>query len=203
MDRAAYLALLAHARRLTRDAEDARDLVQDTLLAAVEQGRACDREDAAWLAAVLRRQAALRVRGQVRRRRRERWAATAPLAEPAGPAETAGPAPDTTALGRLPPASRQVAVLALHGLDAGEIRWILRLDAAAFRQRLARLRRALAALEPAARADLAEAARRGPLRGGLACGPLRRALKAALRGPALGTHDPDGHLLVLRGRGHA
>jgi RNA polymerase sigma-70 factor (ECF subfamily) len=35
-------------------------------------------------------------------------------------------------------------------------------------------------------------------------GLLRRALKSALNGaPGLGSHDPDGHLLVVRQRAHS
>jgi len=203
MDRAAYAALLAQARRLARNAEDAADLVQDTLLAAVEQDRPAQ-GDEAWLAAVLRRQAALRARGDMRRRTRERIAqAHAPA--PAGPDHALAMRPAPYAFLRaLPPASRQVAVLVLHGLDAAEIRWILGLEAPAFRQRLARLRRALATLAPPLDEQAAEAARLGPVRtGSLELGPVRRALKAALCGPGLGTHDPDGHLLLVTRRGHA
>lgn len=199
MDRTVYAELRAQARRLSRNADEAEDLVQDTLLAAVEQGRLPSRGDGAWLAGVMRRQAALRIRGETRRRRRERQADLRPGAG----AWTAGvprSLPPRAFLRRLPPASRQVAVLALHGLDPAEIRWILGLDAAAFRQRLARLRRVLATLDPGDDAEAREAARSGPARTGeLAFGRIRRILKAALRGPALGTHDPDGHLLVVRG----
>jgi RNA polymerase sigma-70 factor (ECF subfamily) len=198
MDRSVYAELRAHARRLSRNADEAEDLVQDTLLAAVEQGRLPSRGDGAWLAGVMRRQAALRIRGETRRRGRERQADL----QPGACTWTAGAtrSPPAAFLRRLPPASRQVAVLALHGLDPAEIRWILGLDAAAFRQRLARLRRVLATLDPGDDAEAREAARSGPARTGeLAFGRIRRVLKAALRGPALGTHDPDGHLLVVRG----
>ena len=199
LDSAGYAALRAQARRLSRSAEEAEDLVQDTLLAAVEQGRLSAQGDGAWLAGVMRRQAALRIRSETRRRRREREADLQPVAC-AGVAIADGRPPSRAFLRGLPPASRQVAVLALHGLDAAEIRWILGLDAAAFRQRLARLRRALATLGSGDSADAREAARAGPPRhGDLAFGRIRRALMAALRGPALGTHDPDGHLLVVRG----
>ncbi|KAF1686536.1 transcriptional regulator [Pseudoxanthomonas broegbernensis] len=201
IDRAGYLALLAQARRLSRGEDEARDLVQDTLLAAIERGRC----EPAWLAGVLRRRAAMHVRGEVRRRRRERDAATGLAAGPADSAlPGAGPdAPDASFLRALAPASRQLAVLALHGLAAEEIRWILGLEPAAFRQRMSRLRRALEGLDGTLRRQAAEAAGHPPRRSAdLAFGRVRRALKAALRGPALGTHDPDGHLLVLRRPGH-
>lgn len=208
MDRAGYTALLAQARRLARTPDEAGDLVQDTLLAALEQDRPLQGDDA-WQAAVLRRQAALRARTEIRRRTRERAVqADAPASAEAGHAATTDVRPRRF-LRALPPASRQVAVLALHGLDADEVRWILGLDAPAFRQRLVRLRRALAGLAPALAEEAQQAARTGPSRAqAFEFGRLRRVLKAALHGPTLparvvGTHDPDGHLLLLAIPGHA
>lgn len=203
MDRAAYAALLVQARRLSRNADEAADLVQETLLAAVEQHRPGE-GDEAWLASVLRRQAALRARGEMRRRARERIAQAHAPAQPGPDEALAATTAPRTFLQALPPASRRVAVLVLHGLDAAEIRWILGLEAPAFRQRLVRLRRALAGLAPVLGEEVLEAARRGPVRmDGLDLGRLRRLLLAALRGPGLGTHDPDGHLLLVARRGHA
>ncbi|WP_028917182.1 hypothetical protein [Pseudoxanthomonas sp. J35] len=201
MDRQAYSALLAHARRPAGNAEDARDLVQDTLLVAVENGRLGLRGDAAWLAGVLRRQAALRFRRDGRRRRREALAAeTGAMAATA----CAPPLPGHASFLRTQsPASRQLAVLALHGLQPAEIRWVLGLDAAALRQRIARLRRALAALEPDLREEAQALAAAPPARLETHHGArLRRRLRQALGAGTLATHDPDGHLLVLRG-GHA
>ncbi|MBD9367273.1 sigma factor [Xanthomonas sp. XNM01] len=196
MDRHGYQALLAQARRVSRNVDDAHDLVQDTLLVALDQGR----EDPAWLAGVLRRQAALRIRGEVRRRRREHAVAVADSVPPAADDNEAS-GPPSELIQRLPPAARRVAVLALHGLGAEEIRWILRISPTAFRQRLTGIRRALGALPPAQRAHAVALARlRDPQRSvDLQFGLVRRALKAALRGQAMGTHDPDGHLLVVRG----
>jgi RNA polymerase sigma-70 factor (ECF subfamily) len=197
MDLATYRDLLKQARRLTGNAADAADLVQDSLLVALEARR----EDRAWLAGVLKKQAALAVRGATRRRRRERVYAE--------PIETVAPATADVdprlLLDRLPPAARRVAVLSLHGLSAEEIRWILGLAPTAFRQRLTSIRRALGALAPEQRAEaLALAYLREPARAvELQFGLVRRALKAALHGqPGLGTHDPDGHLLVLRVGAH-
>jgi DNA-directed RNA polymerase specialized sigma24 family protein len=195
MDLDAYRTLLACARRLSRRADEAEDLVQDTLLAALEAGR----DDGAWLEGVMRQQAAMAARGAVRRRRRE-----AAMDEPAAAAvPDGGTAPAANPLLRqLPPSARRVAVLALHGLDAGEIRWILGIADTAFRQRLSRIRRALGELPPAQRAEAqALAYVRDPARTvELQFGLVRRALKAALAGGAgLGTHDADGHLIVIRG----
>ena len=67
MDLDLYRALRAQARRLVRRAEEADDLVQDALLAALEAGRS----DPPWLAGVLRKQSAMTARSAIRRRRRE------------------------------------------------------------------------------------------------------------------------------------
>ncbi len=197
MDLALYRELLAQARRLTRRDHEAEDLVQDALLAALETGRA----DPAWLSGVIRNQAAMAARGAARRRRREtESAADAPAIEaPAAP----DPKP---LLQRLPPAARRVAVLALHGLSADEIRWILQLTPAAFRQRLTSIRKTIGTLPPELRGEsLALAYVRDPARAvDLQFGLVRRALKSALHGAAgLGTHDLDGHLLVIRAAAHA
>lgn len=203
MDVGLYRRLRTAARRHARDAADADDLVQDALLVALEQGRdALDDASMPWLSGVIRHRAAMQARSAIRRRRRD--AACASL-----PDETAPPpdhAPDAQALlARLPPAARRVAVLALHGLGHEEIRWILGIPETAFRQRLTRIRKALGAMPPALRTEaMALAYVRDPARSvDLQFGLLRRALKAALAGrDGLGSHDPDGHLLVVRTGAH-
>ena len=202
MDLDAYRRLRAEARRHVRRVEEADDLVQDALRIALEQGR----DDPAWLAGVIRQQAAMQARTAVRRRRREARAADEAICIAADdPAAMHDPAAARALLARLPPAARRVAVLALHGLNAEEIRWVLGIAETAFRQRLTRIRKALGELPPTQRAEaLALAYVRDPARSvDLQFGLVRRALKAALRGgDGLGTHDVDGHLLVVRGRAH-
>jgi DNA-directed RNA polymerase specialized sigma24 family protein len=205
-----YRRLRIEARRFAgkfaRKAEDIDDLVQDSLLAALEAGRGdVVADDAAWLAGVIRNQAALRARSAIRRRRREAAVVEAHAAEGAESAQHEERPSPAVLLARLPPAARRVAVLALHGLNGEEIRWILDLSPTAFRQRLTSIRKALGALPPAQRAEaLALAYVRDPARSvDLQFGLIRRALKTALRGRAgIGTHDADGHLIVLRGRAH-
>ena len=105
----------------------------------------------------------------------------------------------------MPPAARRVARLALHGLDAAEIRWLLDIPPQAFRQRLTSIRKAVAAASADVQASLrAFAAAPVPHRCAtpVAMGPARRVLKAAASGRALGTHDPDGHLLLVRCGAH-
>ena len=185
------------AGRLARRPADADDLVQEALLAAWRAGRF----DLPWLIGTLRKQAALQARTSVRRRRREALAAEDAVADPADPAPVRAPSAAPDWLHRLPPAGRSVAVLALHGLSAEEIRWLLGITPAAFRQRLTGIRRTLKALAPAEHRALA--CMRDPARSvDLQFGLVRRALRAAMRGGGVGTHDGDGHLLVLRTRAH-
>jgi RNA polymerase sigma factor (sigma-70 family) len=204
MDLDAYRRLRNEARRHTRRGEDPDDLVQDALLAALQAGR--DADDAVWFAGVIRNQAAMRARSAIRQRRREAATVADDDAHAPDPAAIhAAAASPADLLARLPPAARRVAVLALHGLDAEEIRWILGIGAAAFRQRLTTIRKALGALPPTQRAEaMAAAYVRDPARTvDLQFGLVRRALKAVLRARGgLGTHDADGHLIVLRGRAH-
>ncbi|KFL37201.1 RNA polymerase sigma factor [Arenimonas donghaensis] len=199
MDVPAYQSLLALARRHVRRADEAQDLVQQTLLAGLEAGR----DDPAWLAGTLRNLAALQARSGARRRRREQAASAG--GDDQVPPPPADPVSSLPLLAVLPPAARRVAVLALHGLDAHEIRWILGIADTAFRQRLSRIRKALGELPPAQRAEAtALAYLRDPARSvELQFGLVRRALQAvvAMR-PGLGTHDADGHLLVIHRGAH-
>ncbi len=195
MDLEAYRRLRSRARRHARRAQEADDLVQDVLVAALEAGRF----DEPWLAGVMRNQAAFTARGAIRRRCRE--ASIGASDEAAAEPTSASPANAQAVLSALPTASRRVAVLALHGLGPEEIRWILGLTPAALRQRLSRIRRQLGELPAPLRAEaLALAYVRDPARGAdLQFGLVRRALKAALNGRAgIGTHDADGHLIVIR-----
>lgn len=218
MDLAAYRRLQTTARSCARRADEAEDLLQDALLAGLEQGL----DDPAWLAGTVRNLARMQARGAVRRRHREAAVAlteadaSLPPGDPphAVPMSQATSPARTALLAALPPSARRVAVLALHGLNAEEIRCVLGIAGTAFRQRLSVIRRATGALPPALRAEaLALAYVRDPARSvDLQFGLVRRALKAALAAgaephphaaaaPGLGTHDLDGHLLVLRGAG--
>ncbi|KRG71450.1 RNA polymerase sigma factor [Pseudoxanthomonas dokdonensis] len=208
MDLDTYKRLRSQARRLTSRDSDAEDLVQDALLAGVK----ADRSDLPWLSGALRKLAAMQARTAVRRRRREHAHAHAEADDSNIEDVSANEAVSAAAAGSLarmrdwPPASRRLAVLALHGLSAAEIRWILQLTPEAFRQRLGRLRGLLAGLSPPLRAEaLALAYLRDPARVvDLQFGLVRRALLAALAGhQGLASHDRDGHLLVIRPRGHA
>src|ERR1700754_4317589 len=105
MAQAAYRELLGLARRHARRADEAEDVLQEALLAAVAAGR--DLGDHRWLAGVIRNQATLAARSAARRRRREgRWVHER---EDAAPAE---PIPVADVLSGLPPSLKAVAALA-------------------------------------------------------------------------------------------
>lgn len=204
MTLAEYRSCLAIARRHARNAAEAEDLLHEALIAGLKAGRQdfTAPADRAWLSGVMRNIALETARGIARRRRREmRWAEEQPAnAAPAEAQEPAHPA----ILARLSEGTRRVAVLALYGLNADEIQYVLQLKPPAFRQRLASLRRTLGELpEPLSREALALAysqpQRAGPVR--LDFGLIRRALLHHLKGGGgIGTHDPDGHLLTIRTR---
>ena len=186
-----HAELCAQARRHLRDASAAEDVVQEALLAAVTAGRA-DLEDPVnrrWLAGVVRNQARQQIRTNVRRRRREEDHAAigaAPVARDSpGPAEV---------LTGLPPALRAVAALILTGHNRREIAWLLRLPDTALRQRIAALKRVLVQHGVAAPTDFSG------LNLDIAYGRIRQALlpKLLREGGHFASHDPDGHLFVIR-----
>ncbi len=177
-----YDRLLAVARRHARTREEAEDLVQSAVLAALESGRRDFGDDrvAAWLAGTLRWMGAMAARGAGRRRRREAefarrsdlWEAEdLPVPDPAG----------------LPPALARTARLIAAGCTRAEICWLLGLDPSTLRQRLSALRRVAVPGAPPPEAGPAP----GPLRQAL-LGPVRR-----LPDATLASADPDGHLFSV------
>lgn len=192
-----YRRLFLSARRLSINRAEAEDLLQDALLVALKAGRAplTDPKDVPWFTGVLRNMAAMRVRSDTRRRARE-------LTYTGEAGDDAIPVQPTLAydalLAPMPRAARAVAVLILHGLNADEIRWIHHLSDTAFRQRLTTIRKALKTLPAEVRGEALATALHRPGIPGLELGLIRRALRATLaRMPGVGTHDPDGHLIVV------
>jgi RNA polymerase sigma-70 factor (ECF subfamily) len=180
------------ARRVARSGDEARDLAQDVLVIALARGFDDWASPArrGWLRGVVRKRWAFVARGEGRRRRRER------LLE--APGQAARPwVWDASFLASLPRSLRAVAALAGADLCAAEVRWLLGLSDTALRKRLSDLRRAvLAAAEPPT-----QPAAEPPL----SFGAHRAHLLAVLRrqeGPAVATHDPDGHAILLRWSAH-
>ena len=189
--RVAYDESLRAAAFHVRDRQDARDLVHDLVLHALERGidlSASDRR--AWLRGALRRRAAFQARLAARRRTREaHWQGTR------GAAETARPWRFSAEfLGSLQPSVRVLAALASAELNPDEIRSVLRLSGTAFRKRLSLLRRFV---REATDAGLTVVTTRGTA---YALGPARAEVIDSLRRrpeAVLGSHDPDGHLLIF------
>lgn len=193
MTRETYRHWLAVARRLARRGDEAEDLLHEALLVAARAGRGdlTQTDSARWFSGVLRNLAAMQARSAVRRRARETAAASDEGAE--APEEDGAPA---LALPELPRALRQVAALALHGMTRAEIAWALRLNDAALRQRISGLRKALSRWMASAPPT--------PAVRPLASGRMRQSLLDVVRRRgALGTHDPDGHLIAIREIGSA
>jgi len=188
-----FADLHALARRASRRPDEADDLLQTALLAALESGRTdlSAPETRRWLAGVIRNRAAFDARSSARRRRRETgWsedflshAQRGGGGSPRLRGETEG------AIAALSPALRVTALLALSGHTRQEIGWLLNLSDTALRQRISQLKRAL---------DAVPAPDTGPT-GALAFGRIRRALLGPARRPEafLASHDPDGHLFVV------
>ncbi|MEY4783986.1 MAG: hypothetical protein RIR41_1921 [Pseudomonadota bacterium] len=191
-----FAGLHAQARRLARRPEEADDLLQSALLAALESGRTdlASPETRRWLSGVIRNRAAFDARTSARRRRRDSaWGeGVFPRTERGGGGsprlrgETVGPA---ATLPNLSPSLRLTALLALSGHTRQEIGWLLNLSDTALRQRISQLKRALD------NAPAPDAAPTGPL----AFGRIRRALLGPARreNAFLASHDPDGHLFVV------
>jgi len=187
-----YAKLCAIARRESRDTSTAEDMVQEAMLAAVLAGRTdFERpETARWLAGTVRNRARMAARSAARRRSRDgQWLAAA---SPAAPAE-----PDTELaklLAALPSSLRVVAALILSGHSRREIAYLLKLSDPALRQRIVALKRRIVHAGLALPSDLPG------LSLDLAYGRIRDALLPQLLrdGGLFASHDPDGHLFVIR-----
>lgn len=184
-----HASLLAIARR-EAGADHAEDLVQEAMVVAVEQGRIdlADAGTARWLGVVVRNKARMHVRAARRRARRES------LWQAGQSAAAAEEVPVAEILAGLPRALRGLAALVLTGHNRREIAYLLNLPDTALRQRVSALKRHLVAKGLAAPHELAG------LHLDLAYGRIRDALLPALirHGGRFASHDPDGHLFLVR-----
>ncbi|GAA2834609.1 RNA polymerase sigma-70 factor (ECF subfamily) [Aminobacter aminovorans] len=184
-----YAELLRKARRATRRADEAEDLLQTVLVAAVAAGRAdlSKIENRRWLEGALRRRAAFDARSAVRRRKREAPFAVGSCEQT--PHETV----PVQFVANLPPSLRTTTLLALTGHTRQEIAWLQRLADPTLRQRIAEIRKRWLAFGGGPVKEIPG------LTGTLAFGSIRRALLAMTRQPGtlLASHDPDGHLFVI------
>jgi DNA-directed RNA polymerase specialized sigma24 family protein len=177
------------ARRLAMSHQDADDLLQDAVLVALRAGRTDFNlsDTRRWFAGVLKNVARQERRTVARRVKRD-----AAIRK-----DETDPSDIDFDVSTLPAASRQVATLAMAGLNRAELADALQLSDAALRQRLVVLRRALQE-RAGGRSHVDQSAVAADLPTGL----IRRALIHALsrlvpQRRAVGTHDPDGHPIVL------
>lgn len=186
-----YARLCAIAAREGRDSGSTEDVVQEALLAAVLAGRTDfdAPENARWLMGTVRNQARMASRGAARRRQREtQWQQHAPGVPVADGGDLSG------FLGSLPPALKVIAALTLSGHNRREISFLLGISDTALRQRIVALKRRVIA------AGLAPPSGLPGLNLDVAYGRIRDALLPALlrHGGVLASHDPDGHLFIIR-----
>lgn len=190
IDSKTYLAFLRAARRQSRRTDEAADLLQTALLAAIEaqRGDMTRAENRRWLAGVLRNRALHDARSAARRRQRENAYGLRHAEE-----ETVPTATPNQFVATLPPALRTTALLALTGHTKPEIAWLLGLSDAALRQRISQIRQRWL------KSGFRNPPGLGEPRGDLPFGLLRRALIGRVHEPdvVLATHDPDGHLFVV------
>ena len=191
MPPSAYHDLLRVARRYLRRPDEAEDLVQDALLAAIAEGRdPASLANRRWLVGVIRNRAAFAARGAARRQQREnRWQRERP------PAATGSAREDLSgALAGLPPSLKSLAALALSGHSRREVRYLLNISDAALRQRLSALKRRFARL------GMAWPEQTPGLGLSLDYGRIRDTLLPRLvrEGGLFASHDPDGHLFIVR-----
>lgn len=185
-----YAQLYAIARRTLRDAGHAEDCVQEALLAAVLAGRIDfdEPETGRWLSGAVRNKARMAARASRRRQSRETvWQA-------GNSSHQSADAILTDLLAGLPPALRTFAALVLSGHNRREIAYLLNLPDTALRQRVSALKRHMKAKGLAAPDELTG------LNLDLAYGRIRDCLLPALHrhGGVFASHDPDGHLFVVR-----
>lgn len=185
-----YTQLLSIAAREHTTAE-AEDVVQEALISAIAAGRSDieNPDNARWLTGVVRNRARMEARTARRRKGRE----TAWQAARAPDAKTSDAKPDDVLAG-LPPALRILAALVLTGHNRREIAYLLHLPDTALRQRVLALKRHLTAKNLAAPEELTG------LSLDLAYGRIRDVLLPALlrHGGVFASHDPDGHLFLVK-----
>lgn len=186
-----YLALLGTARRHARRPDEAEDIVQDVMLAALTVGRQDISVPAnrRWMAGAVRRRAAFDARSAARRKKREaQWQV--------GREDVGAQDRETLAavLEGLPKSLRVLAALALSGHTRREVAYLLDLSDTALRQRIATLKKALG------KRGLTMPAGLPGLDLDLAYGQIRQGLQPYLQrhGGAFASHDPDGHFFVVR-----
>lgn len=190
-----YTELLHYARKVARHIDEAEDLLQAILLAAVEAGRTdlSSNENRRWLFGALKKRAAFDARSAMRRQKREATSILTPAEESAEQPQAESQVSPSEFVNTLPPGLRSAALLALAGHTKAEIGWLLRISDTALRQRIAQIKRRWRQFDGRNVSGLSN------LKGELAFGQIRQALLRMSRHNSviLASHDPDGHLFVV------
>ncbi len=189
MLRKPYSDFLQYARRMTKRADEAEDLLQNALLAAIEAGRndmTCVK-NRRWLIGTIRKRALFEARSAARQRQRETT-----NTEQNKVVSEKGSLPKHF-IGTLSPSLRTTALLAITGHTRAEISWLLRISDCALRQRIAGIKRHWLNY------DKHNYLETQGLLGPLLFGQIRQSLIKPVRNNNgfLASHDPDGNLFIL------
>jgi len=184
--------LAVYARRLAPCVGDADDLVQEALIEAIRTGNRdfADFKTLRWLRGVIRNKARHHARTRARAMARDKSWYVQQSDQPVRNVD----AQALVLSSDMPPSLRLLALLALSGHSRIEIAYLLGITDAALRQRIRALRKALAQRGAPGFEEFVG------LRGDLNYGQIRRHARsylAAQRGD-LATHDPDGHVFIVR-----
>ena len=207
-----YDYFLGLARRYSRVRHEAQDLLQEALIVATEANRYDFTEptNRAWMHGIIRNKARDFGRSAVRRKSRDAHFSSEEERKALLPENQEPLAMTHQFLRTLAPSSRIVATLVLHGLNRKEIATVLHLSNTALRKRLSAIRKALAPLPTETRYEILASAYASrhlsdshptPLPIGLMRKVLLKRLEQELQmgHHSVGTHDPSGHLIVIKG----
>lgn len=186
-----YQKWLGIASKFSARKAEAEDLLQNSLLIAAQAGRLDLEEETnrKWLTGVIKKQALMTARTEGRRRKRETQTGAIDSRQEA----TEMP---LKFLGELPQSARTLATLIIHGMTKEELTHALALTQTAFRQRLVTIRKILKEHDDTW--HLAESETR-KMAQDIDLGLVRQSLLTYLRhAHGVGTHDPDGHLIVIQ-----
>ncbi|RUO34819.1 RNA polymerase sigma factor [Aliidiomarina soli] len=186
-----YAQLCSLARHIMNDVSEAEDVVQDAYVAAFLSDRLdFDAvETRKWLVGTVRNKARMALRGAVRRRSREsQW-----QMEPSN-LSLDDQQDISQLLYTLTPALKAVAALVLSGHTRKEIAYLLNLTDVALRQRVQDLKCRITTTDIVMPSELIG------LNKEVDYGCIRSALLSKLlhQDGVLASHDPDGHLFVIR-----
>jgi len=199
-----YNYWLSVAQKVSKTREETEDLLQDCLMIAFQKERLdfSVENNRKWFTGVLKRRGAMVVRTESRRRTREQGVENR-LSIEQEPNESSYDDLKTRLLTNLPPGARRVMVLVLAGLNRDEVQSALNLSSTSLRQRLTTIRKHIRSLPDELHLEALAIAyqRRVNREEDFDFGLIRRALHRIVKGAdGIGTHDPDGHPLIINSK---